>query len=256
MHRIVLVLLAALWLGACASTGDDRTAGWSASQLYDEAKSALDSGDYQQAIDYFETLEARYPFGRYAQQAQLEIAYAYFKFGEYDSAVGALDRFMKLNPQHPYLDYAYYLRGLSNFDRGASILDKVARRDPSETDTATIRTAFNDFSTLITRFPQSRYAADARERMLYLRNVLAAHEMKVADYYMRRGAFVAVINRCTYVIEHYEGAESVPQALEMMAQAYDRLGMTDLAADTRRVLATNVQHFVGAGAQGTPAREN
>lgn len=241
MTRLRATLLTALivLLGGCAATGEDPTAEWSAARLYEEAKSALDSGDYEQAISHYETLEARYPFGRYAQQAQLEIAYAYYKYGEMDSAIAAADRFIKLNPRHPHVAYAYYLRGLANFDRGASILDKIITRDPAEMDMASVKSAFDDFATVVRRFPESIYAADARQRTIYLRNVLARHELKVADYYLRRGAYVAVVNRCKYVLEHYQGSDAMPQALRMMAEAYEHLGLPELAADARRVLELN-----------------
>lgn len=238
LRATLLIALLAL-LGGCGTTGKDPTAEWSAAQLYEEAKSALNGGNYEQAISHFETLEARYPFGRYAQQAQLEIAYAYYKFGEMDSAIAAADRFIKLNPRHPHVAYAYYLRGLANFDRGASFLDKIVARDPAEMDMASVKSAFDDFATVVRRFPESIYAADARQRTVYLRNVLARHELKVADFYLRRGAYVAVVNRCKYVLEHYQGSDAMPQALAMMAGAYERLGLPELAADARRVLERN-----------------
>lgn len=236
-----ILLLALLSLSACSTLGgdEDETRSWSASKLYAEAKSSLDSGNFDQAIKYFETLEARYPFGRFAQQAQLEIAYAYYKFGEPDSTITAADRFIKMNPKHPYVAYAYYLKGLANFDRGASFLDKLMPRDPAEMDSAPAITAYNDFGVIVKRYPNSPYAADAKKRQLYLRNVLAKAELSVADYYMRRGAYLAAANRSKYLIEHFPGAKPVPKALLTLAQAYDKLGLPDLAQDTRRVLALN-----------------
>ena len=241
--RAVFVLIAVSLLSACASLQSDPTADWSAARLYSEAKDQLDNGNYEQAINYFETLEARYPFGRYAQQAQLEIAYAYYKYDEPDSAIAAADRFIKLNPRHPHVDYAYYLKGLVNFNRGSGFMDRLIKRDPSDMDPQPLTQAYNDFSTLVQRFPDSRYAPDARQRSIFLRNELAEYEIKVADYYVRRGAWLAVAKRCQYVLETYPGAEVTPKALALLARAYAELGMTDLERDTRRVLEQNYPDY-------------
>lgn len=241
--RAVFVLIAVSLLSACASLQSDPTADWSAARLYSEAKDQLENGNYEQSINYFETLEARYPFGRYAQQAQLEIAYAYYKYDEPDSAIAAADRFIKLNPRHPHVDYAYYLKGLVNFNRGRSFMDRFIKRDPSDMDPQPLTQAFNDFSTLVQRFPDSRYAPDARQRSVFLRNELAEYEIKVADYYLRRGAWLAVAKRCQYVLETYPGAEATPKALSLLARAYAELGKTDLERDTRRVLELNYPDY-------------
>jgi outer membrane protein assembly factor BamD len=239
--RLIAPLLLALSLAltGCATTSDDPTADWSASRLYSEAKQALDAGNYASAIEYYETLEARFPFGRFAQQAQLEIAYAYFKFGEIDSANAAIDRFLKLNPRHPYVDYAHYLRGLSNVSRGESLLFKIFPQDRANFDASALEQAFNDFAVVVRRFPDGPYAEDARLRMLELREILARNELKIADYYWRRGAYVAVVNRCEYVLEFFQGSAATRDALELMARAYERLELPELAADTRRVLELN-----------------
>jgi outer membrane protein assembly factor BamD len=241
LSRIAIsIVTLALLIGCSAFSGDsDPTKGWSAAKLYAEAKDALDSGDYEKAIDMFETLEARYPFGRYAKQAQLDAAYAYYKFEEPDSAIAAAERFIKLHPKSPHVDYAYYLKGLANFDRGKTIISKVIPRDPSERDPTPMLRAFEDFSVIVKRYPDSRYADDARRRMIYLRNKLAQYELNVADYYMRRGAYVAAINRATYVVENYQGAQAIPQALKTLVRAYRKLGLNDLARDALRVLRTN-----------------
>lgn len=226
-------------LGACASIDDDPTEGWSAGQLYDEARKALDRGYYETAIDYYETLEARYPFGRYAQQAQIEGAYAYYKYNELDSAIAAADRFIKLHPLHEHADYAWYLKGLANFDRTKDYFDFLIDSNPSENDPTPLIRSFDDFGYLVRNYPDSRYVQDARQRMVYLRNELAEYELDVGDYYMRRGAWVAAANRAKYVIEHYQGAESIPTALAMMITAYRKLGLDDLAHDAARVLRVN-----------------
>jgi len=217
----------------------DETKDWSASQLYSEAKEKLNDKNYEKAIDYFEKLEARYPFGRYAQQAQLEIAYAYYKYDEPDLAIAAADRFIKIYPRHENVDYAWYLKGLINYSRGKNVIDKLLPQDPSERDTFTMRAAYDDFDQLVQRFPASIYAADAAQRMIFLRNNLAEYEIHVADYYMRRKAYVAAANRGEYVVENYQRTPAVEPALVIMARAYRALGMHDLETDTIRVLRLN-----------------
>ncbi|MGD2075591.1 MAG: outer membrane protein assembly factor BamD [Gammaproteobacteria bacterium] len=238
LPRLTLVL-AALFVAACASTSEDELANLSANELYSRAKTALDAGDYETAINTFEKLEARYPFGKYAQQAQLEIAYAYYKFDEPDSAIAAADRFIRNNPGSPHLDYAYYLKGLTNYNRGASIMDRMAPREPSERDTRALREAFNDFTQLLKKFPDSRYAGDASQRLVYLHNQLAQYEIHVANYYMKRGAYVAAVNRAKYVVENYQRAPAAREALQVLIRAYSKMGLDDLAEDAQRVLNLN-----------------
>lgn len=253
--KTLLIAALALWLGACGWLPEktDETADWSASRIYSTAKTALDEGDYQEAIRYFELLEARYPFGRYAQQAQLEVAYAYYKYDEPESAIAATERFIKLHPRHPHVDYAYYLKGLVNFDRNTSFMERFFPQDPSTRDPGSARQAFFDFRELIRRFPDSRYADDAAKRMLFLRNTLAQHELNVAHYYMRRGAYVAAANRAKQVVEHYDGSTVVPQALTVMADAYQRMGMNDLASDAQRVLSFNYPDYTPAPYKQEPS---
>ena len=235
---IPLVLL--LLVAGCATTLEDPLDKLPADQLYDQAKEALEAGDYQTAIDAFEKLEARFPFGKYAQQAQLEIAYAYYKFEEPDSAIATIDRFMRNNPGHPHLDYALYLRGLVNYNRGSDILDRFVDRKPSERDTRALRESFNDFTRLIKQYPDSKYAEDARKRVVFLHNSLAEYEINVANYYMKRGAWVAAVNRARYVIENYQRTPAAQEALKVLVRAYTRLGMQDLARDAQRVLDANI----------------
>lgn len=241
MRLATILLLLFGFLGGCSLLPDqiDETKDWSAQKLYSEAKASLSEADWEQAIDYYEKLEARYPFGRYAQQALLESAYAYHKFGEPDSAISAVDRFIKTYPRHPNLDYAYYLRGLVNFTRGDNIMDRLLPRDPSERDAGAARQSYFDFAEVVKRFPASRYAKDSGLRMVFLRNNLAQYEMHVADYYMRRGAYVAAANRAKQVVESYQGTPAVPEALVVLVQAYRKLGLDDLAADAERVLKQN-----------------
>ena len=217
----------------------DETSDWSANQLYSEAKTKLSEGNYEKAIEYLETLQARYPFGRYAQQAELEIAYAYYKFEEPDLAIAAADRFIKIYPRHENVDYAWYLKGLTNYNRGKSIVGKYLPQEPSERDTFTMRAAYDDFSQLVKLYPNSSYAIDASQRMIHLRNNMAEYEVHVANYYMKRKAYVASANRGEYVVENYQRTPAVADALVIMARSYRTLGVTDLENDAIRVLRLN-----------------
>jgi outer membrane protein assembly factor BamD len=236
-----MAVLAAAVLSGCGilSKEIDETEGWSAAKLYEEASAEMASGSYTRAIELYEKLEARYPFGRYAMQAQLDTAYANYKAEEPEAAIAAADRFIKLYPQNPYVDYAYYLKGIVNYNRSVGFLDKYIPTDPSQRDPGAALDAFEDFSELVKRFPNSKYAADARQRMLYLRNNLAQHEVNVARYYMKRGAYVAAANRANGVIERYQRTPAVQEALEVLVDAYTALGEKKLAADAQRVLEIN-----------------
>lgn len=239
--RIVAILGLITLVAGCALATEpkDKTEDWPAGKIYSTGKKALDSGDYETALTYFEILEARYPFGRHAQQAQLDIAYSHYKQGESDSAIAIIDRFIRSYPRHSHLDYAYYLRGLTNFSRDRQFMDRIIRSDPSHRDPGSARQSFNDFEILVIRFPNSRYAEDARQRMVYLRNNLAEHEIHVADYYMRRGAYVAAANRAKYVVENYQRTPAVPDALVILVKAYTKLDMGELKDNAMRVLRLN-----------------
>lgn len=239
LARWFVILSVILTLSACASWKEDPTRNWSASQLYAEAKDALDGGSYEQAVEYYELLEARFPFGRFAQQAQIEIPYAYYKAGEPEAALVSVDRFIQLNPRHPNLDYAYYLRGLINFNRDQGFLSNIFPMDPAEMDTKPLNQAFQDFSRLVNEFPESRYAADSRQRLIFIRNALAAHEIRVAEFYMERRAWVAASQRARYVVERYQGTEVMPQALAILVRSYQALDLADLADDAMAVLELN-----------------
>lgn len=217
----------------------DETQGWSAQRLYAEAKDQLNSGGYEKAIKYFETLEARYPYGRYAQQAQLEVAYAYYKDNEPVSAIAACDRFIKLHPEHPNVDYAYYLRGLANFNENQGLLASIGDQDMTQRDPKAASESFDSFQQLVTRFPKSKYTPDALARMKYLVDALASHEVHVALYYYKRGAYVAASNRAQYAIEHYPNSPAIEQALAILVKSYDKMGINDLRDDALRVLQKN-----------------
>lgn len=237
----LLLLATYLVLTACGDVepSDDVTVGWSAQELYKEAREVMLDGGYSQAVEYYEKLEARYPYGKYSQQARLDLGYAYFKDGQPDAATEAANRFIKLYPLHPAVDYAYYLKGLINFKREISVFERFMPQDLSERQMITARQSFEDFLALLRVFPETKYADDARQRMVFLRNQLAEHEMAVADYYLRRGAYVAVANRAKYVLEHYPNTPVTPDALGLMVKSYRILGLTELADDSLRVLRTN-----------------
>ena len=244
-HLIILLLL--FIASGCSYFGDkeDKTLSWDADRLYAEAREALDSGRYGTAIDTYQKLETRYPFGKHAQQALLDLAYAYYKDDDPDAAIAACDRFIKLYPQNKHVDYVYYLKGLTNFNRGKGIADRFIPTDDSQRDPGAAYQAFQDFLELAKRYPESEYIEDAEQRMVYLRNNLAKNEVYVANYYMRRGAFIAAVNRARYVVENYPRTSSVPDALIVMTKAYRVLEMDDLSDDALRVLELNYPNHPG-----------
>jgi outer membrane protein assembly factor BamD len=238
-RSVALIIL--LLLAGCSSLGDkpDQTAGWSAEKIYTEAKDELTHGNYDQAIKLYETLEARYPYGSFAQQAQLEVAYAYYKQGEAASGVAATERFIKLHPNHPSVDYAFYLKGLIYFNDDMGTLGRISQQDPTERDPKSVRDAFDTFKELTKRYPDSKYTPDAFARMNYLVNARASHEVHVARYYVKRGAWIAAANRAQYVLQNYPRSPAQKDALGILVQAYDRLGITELRDAADRVLKKN-----------------
>jgi outer membrane protein assembly factor BamD len=237
---IAALFLATLFAG-CGLLPEvkDETVGWSANKLYTEAKQNLNEGSYETAIKYFEKLESRYPYGRFAQQAQIDIAYAYWKSNEPASAVAACDRFIKLHPNHPNVDYVFYLRGLVNFNEDQGLLGQISRQDMTERDPKGARESFDAFRELVTRYPDSKYTPDAILRMKYLVNALALLEVHVARYYMKRNAYVAAVNRAQYALKNYPEAPATEEALFIMVKAYDLMGMNDLRDDIERVMRKN-----------------
>lgn len=237
-HSLYVFLL--LTLVACSSTPDDLK-NYSAEELYSMAMTSMDDHSYEKAVKTFEKLQSRYPYGRYAQQAQMEIAYAYYKQGEPAPALSAIDRFAKQYPNNTHIDYMLYLRGVINFDENlVSIMNAISDQDPAERDPKSLRESFDAFKELVTRFPSSKYAADARLRMQYLLNTLAGSDVHVASYYLRRGAYVAALNRAKGVLIEYPTTPQTRDALQIMVQAYDALGMADLRDDTQRILNQNL----------------
>lgn len=232
----------ALFVAGCgifSGQEPDETIGWSAQRLYGEAKDSMAAKQWDQAIKYFEKLEARFPYGRFAQQAQLEVAYCHWKSDERAAALAAADRFIKLYPNHQHVDYAYYLKGLINFNDDQGLLGFLASPDMSDRDPKASREAFDAFREVVTRFPESKYAADSAARMRYLVNALASHEVHVARYYMKRTAYIAAANRAQYAIQHYPQAPAVEEAVFILVKAYDALGMAELRDAADRVMQKN-----------------
>ncbi|WP_298932203.1 outer membrane protein assembly factor BamD [uncultured Ramlibacter sp.] len=232
------LVLAAL-LAGCSSTPDDKTAAWSPNRIYAEAKDEMNSGAYDKAIPLFEKLEGRAAGTPLAQQAQLEKAYAHYKAGEQAQAQSTLDRFIKLHPASPALDYALYLKGIVNFNDNLGMFSFITQQDLSERDQKAAKESFEAFKELVARYPESRYTPDARARMTYIVNSLAQYEVHVARYYLSRGAYVAAVSRAQVAVTEYQDVPAIEEALFILYRSYTALGMEQLAGDTRRVLEKN-----------------
>ncbi len=226
-------------LTACGTTSPDDSSHWTPERLYSEAKEEAASGNYEKAIKLYERLEGRAAGSMLAQQAQIERAYYLWKSGEKAQALSTLERFIKLHPTSPALDYALYLQGLVNFNDDLGLLGNLASQDLSERDQQASRDSYQSFRQLTEQFPQSVYAEDARARMNYIVNSLAAYEVHVARYYLRRGAYVAAANRAQHAVQEFQRSPSTEEALIILAQSYDKLGLVDLRDDTERVLKAN-----------------
>lgn len=243
-NSLALILLISLTAcGTSPSLSDGDAAGKSRppEEMYAEAMTEMDDHNYEKSAKLLESLLSRYPYGRYAQQSQMELAYAYYKHDEPEAALTAVDRFIKQYPTSPHLDYIYYLKGVINFNADLSIFSSWIPRDLSEHDPQGVQDSFDSFKELVTRFPNSMYATDARVRMQYLANTLARHEINVARYYMRRGAYVAAVNRAKTVLIDFSQTPQTTDALQVMVQSYDALGMKTLRDDTQRVLDLNTK---------------
>lgn len=233
---LISALLAAGLLAACSSTPEDKTAGWSTDKIYSEARDELNGGSYDKAVPLLEKLEGRAAGTPLAQQAQLEKAYAQYKGGEKAQAIATLDRFMKLHPASPAYDYALYLKGLVNFNDNLGLFSWLSRQDLSERDQKAAKDSFESFRELVTRFPESRYTPDARQRMTYIVNALAQYEVHVARYYYERGAYVAAVGRAQQAIADYQNVPATEEALYILIRSYDALGMAQLRDDAQRVM--------------------
>lgn len=246
-----VALCAVALLAACGSLDKDPTAKWDADRIYREAQTEMSAGNWQAARRMLERLEARYPFTRYAQQAQLEIAYTYYKEGESAQAISAAERFLKLNPNHPNADYAQYLKGLATFADDLGIFGRFL--DPTTRDPKAMREAFDTYKELVNRWPNSKYAEDSTQRMNWLVNALAQSEVNVARYYLRRGAYIAAVQRAQGALREFQGTPAAEEALAVLVKAYEALAMPELRADAERVLNAN---FPGSRAVERVARRD
>ncbi len=245
--RDIFILLTLITLISACSTADveklSSGRGLTAKELYDKAQSNISASNYKQAVEKLENLDSRFPFGAYAEQAQLDLIYAYYRNRDSASAISQADRFIRQHPKHPFVDYAYYMKGLVNFSAEIGFFQEAFSAKLEERDAATARQSFRDFSELVKRFPASAYSPDARKRMIYLRNRLAQYEIHVAQYYMKRKAYLAAANRAKYVIEHYPKSSENANALAIMVSAYDILGLDTLAEKSRRTLLLNFPNY-------------
>ena len=221
----------------------DMTKGLTAQQIYGQGKEFLDAQDYPNAIKYFDILEARYPFGVYSTQAMLDLAFAAYQSNLKDEAIVNCDRFIRLYPNHPNVSYAYYLRALANFDKDANFITKLFAQDASRYDVSKLKMSFDDFTVVVNKFPNSKYAKDSRNRLLYIRNMIAANELYIAEYYSKRSAHVATIERVKYLIKNYRGSSSAEDGLLLLIKSYNNLNMHDLAYDSARVLKKNYPEY-------------
>jgi outer membrane protein assembly factor BamD len=235
---LILLLVSATILVGCSSN-EDEFANTGEDVLWREGLRSMEVSNWPRAIAIMQQIEAQFPFGQFAAQSQLELIFAYYRNGEAEAARAAADRFIRLYPDHENLDYAYYMRGMAYYSEDARILARWLPTDPSKRDPGKARESFSDFSQLLSRFPESTYAADARARMIYLRNLLAAYEIHVSEFYIQRQAYLSALNRARFVVENYQGAPAVPRGLEIMTEMYLRIGLNDLADASLTILRQN-----------------
>ena len=239
LRHFLLLLIATVALAGCAGNEEPISEVENITEAYNKAKESIRGGNYRRGIQIFEAIQAYYPFSELARQIQLELMYAYYKSGRQEQAVEAADTFMRENPIDPRVDYALYIRGLAYYEENPGMLERWFKKDVTMRPPKDVQLAYSSLRQLIERFPASQYAADAEQRIIAIKNRLADYENHVADYYLRRGAYVAALNRAKNSLEQFNGATGNARSLEIMAAAYDELGMVELAADARRVLAAN-----------------
>ena len=247
LFRLLLIAILPVALFACASNEEQKTEVQNITEAYETAKESVERGNYRRGIQVFEAIQARFPFSDLSRQIQLELMYAYYKGGQREEAVEAADTFMRENPIHAQVDYALYIKGLAYFEDAPGVLERLFRKDVTQRPPKDVELAYTSLRRLVERFPASQYAPDAEQRMIAIRNRLSDYENHVADYYLRRGAYVAALNRAKGALEAYNGAAGNALSLHIMAAAYENLGMMELAADTRRVLADNFPDFSAEG---------
>jgi outer membrane protein assembly factor BamD len=237
--RLVLIIAAIAVAAGCANNDEQETIVNDLVEAYESAKKSVNRGNYSRGIQIFEAIQARYPFSDLSRQIELELMYAYYKSGQKEQAVETADTFMRENPIHERVDYALYIKGLAYFEDEAGFLERRFKKDVTKRPPKEVAESYSSLRRLVDRYPASQYAPDAEQRMVFLKNRLAAYENHVADYYLRRGAYIAALNRAKNALEEYNGAVGNADSLSIMAKAYDKLGMDDLAADARRVLELN-----------------
>lgn len=237
--RVALLVLVGVALTGCAGNDERETEVSNITDAYEKAQESIAGGNFRRGIQIFEAIQARYPFSDLARQIQLELMYAYYKAGQEEQAIDAADTFIRENPIHPRVDYALYIKGLSYFEDDPGFLERWFRKDTTKRPPKELERSYATLRQLVERFPASEYSPDAEQRMVFIKDRLAQYENHVADYYLRRGAYVAALNRAKSALEQYNGASGNMRSLQIMAEAYEKLGMADLAADTRRVLQTN-----------------
>ena len=240
---VMLILLSSCSYIEKALEEPDPTINMSAAEIYVQGKDFLDAQDFINAIKLFELLEARYPFGTYSTQSMLDLAYANYAANLKDEAIVEANRFIRLYPNHPNVDYAYYLKALANFDKDANFFTRMIGHDQSKYDVTRLKQSFNDFSLVINKFPKSKYAKDSRNRLLYLKNTMAANELYIAEYYSKRSAHLAAIERIKYLFKNYGGTPSTEEALNLLIHSYNELEIYDLAYDSARVLLKNYPEY-------------
>ena len=243
MKRLTLVttILAAALLSGCASK-ENIVPDVPASQLYSSSQQSLHSGNWQLAIERLETLDSRYPFGAYSEQVQLDLIYAYYKNANLPMAMASIDRFLRVYPGAPKTDWVLYMRGLTNMGEGGSFLNNALGVSKAARDTSTSQQAFEDFQLLLSRFPNSPYNADAQKRMVYLKNLLANHDLDIAKFYLKRGAWIATVNRCQQIQRLYSNTKAAKESLPIMLQAYEKLKLATPIANTKALMkANNIQ---------------
>ena len=243
INLVLMTLLSGCSYWESALKEADPTVGMSAAEIYAQGKEFLDVEDYPNSIKYFDILEARYPFGKYSTQAMLDLAYAAYQSNLKDEAIVNCDRFIRLYPNHPNVSYAYYLRALSNFDKDRNFITEIFAQDPSKYDVTKLRQSFDDFTIVVNKFPKSKYAKDSRNRLIYIKNMIAENELYIAKYYSKRSAHVAAIERVKYMLKNYSGTPSSEEGLLVMINSYNNLKMKDLAYDTSRVLKENYPEY-------------
>lgn len=236
---ILGVTVLSLSLCGCNNSKKDLYKGLSEEQIYTQGQQNMSKNNYAQAIKDFEALEARYPYGEHSLSSQLDLITAYYKKNDSALALATANRFIKMNPRHPRVDYAYYLKGLVNYEQNTSIMYRHLPIDRSARDPSPAHESFAAFKDLTEQFPNSEYAAEARQRMVLLRNQLANYELGVVEYYMKRGAYLSAVNRADFIIKNYDKTEAIPKALSSMILSYHKLGMTELCKDTEQVLSSN-----------------